>query len=355
MRLVAFDIESPNGMFLEGNICEFGYVMTDDGFHIVESDNILIKPIVATTNRLSRIKLAYTMREYMSSPTFIDTFPKIERVLSIPQSLIVGHAIHNDILCMISACKVHGLKLPDFTFIDSQIVFSIFRDEKMVCGLDKIAKDLNLDFRHHKADEDARLALLTLLRICEEKECSLDELITSYDIQCGKVESGYVINCRTPQFTSAAPSVNSRNSKKKLLNYYLNNSKPGIIDMQKKHELYNKKIVLDLDIEYEDVSLTRRIIQRAADIGAKYLRYGNSYDIFVTKNEDMLNKHPKNCIKLEQLMEMMGELPNIIFDDADILDTIREERSRVRQEERHNNKEVVDKKMVISHNACGKV
>ena len=106
MQFVAFDLESTDGCFSSGNICEFGYCVADENFNILDSKNILIRPIGKVNIAYYRVKLAYPLKVYYRSPSFVENYSKIGTILQKPDCVVLGHAIHNDIVGINSACKI---------------------------------------------------------------------------------------------------------------------------------------------------------------------------------------------------------------------------------------------------------
>ena len=95
MQFIAFDLESTDGCFSSGNICEFGYCVANEKFEIEKQDNILIRPIGKMNFAYYRVKLAYPLKVYYRSPSFAENYAKIGAILQKPDCVVLGHAIHN--------------------------------------------------------------------------------------------------------------------------------------------------------------------------------------------------------------------------------------------------------------------
>lgn len=328
MNILSFDIESPDGQFNVGNICEFGYTLSNTNFDIIHQDNLLIKPIIPLVRLNRRVNFAYTAAQYNNAPTFDRVAPQIARVMSGDDTLVIGHAIHNDIICLKNAFKAHNLVMPSFKFIDTQVIFCIFKDEKAVIALDKIATFIGADFIHHRADQDAMLALKTLEYVCERLNCDIAGAMELYGIKCGTATMDEIVNCSTPYFAGCAPSVSSKNSKKKLLARFIDELASAEVKPKIEHAYSNKKINVDPELEFEDLNLTRRILQKLNDIGAKYMKYSTYCDIYVSNTlpneEQLLNK----TILLNDFLAKLGNLPEMTFDDEAILEEIKKERTQ---------------------------
>lgn len=343
MRFVAFDIESTDGLFYEGNLCEFGYVFADNNFDIYEQNNILVKPINHVAKINNRIKLAYSIYEYNHSPTFYESYGKIKSVLCASDTVIVGHAIHNDIVCINSACKVNDLPCFDFKFVDTQLLYSIYKGDKKQMSLDKIAGEINEDFMPHRADEDARMSLETLKYICNSLEMSFENLLLEYQIVIGENKNGEIVNFSSPLCASTAPSLNSKSSKKRLLGMFVKNIKSSSKTHNKDHCFYKKKISIDSEIEMEDITRTRKAIQKLTDIGGKYNKNISSCDILVSDNISKTDNLKCEIMSSQMFFALIGELPNIYFDDIKLLKDYMKERIKQRNANKFYTKEKLKK------------
>ena len=70
LRYVFFDIECADGG--KGSICSFGYVITDEHFHELESNDLVINPEskfrLAGRSKNPEILFAYTEEEFRKAP-----------------------------------------------------------------------------------------------------------------------------------------------------------------------------------------------------------------------------------------------------------------------------------------------
>ena len=67
MKYLFFDTECANCFDGEGKICEFGFVLTDENYQIIEKDNIIINPESPFDKKglgMSKIKLALPYSAY---------------------------------------------------------------------------------------------------------------------------------------------------------------------------------------------------------------------------------------------------------------------------------------------------
>lgn len=332
MRFVAFDLESTDGCFANGNICEFGYCISDENFNIIEQKNILIKPLGKVNTAYYRLKLSYPLKVYYNSPSFVENYEKIKKILAMPDTIVLGHAIHNDIVGVNGACKINTLPCFDFQFVDTQLLYSIFKQVSGVMSLDKIAEEMQVEFAHHRADEDAKLSLLTLKYICEQEKMDFNTLIAYYDATIGVNDGGEITNFVSNKCMSQAPSVNSKNSKRRILSMF----KPIIPnknEIDKNSCFYRKKVFINREVSLEDIDLTRAMINKLYAMGGRIVSGVFESDFYVGDIED-IEGYKKQIISLEQFKNMLGELKKEKYDDQAILNEYMKERADKRKAEK---------------------
>lgn len=332
MQFIAFDLESTDGCFGSGNICEFGYCVADENFNITEQDNILIKPTGEVNNAYYRVKLSYPLKAYYMAPTFEKNYAKIGTILKKDDCIVLGHAIHNDIVGINAACKLNNLRPFDFCFVDTQLLYSVFKNMQGVTSLDKIAEDIGADFKHHRADEDARLALLTLKHIMQKEGLAFDELLAAYEANVGINQNGVIENFVSKKCLSQAPSVTSKNSKRRILSMF----EPEPVceaDIDTKNELYGKKIFINRDTMIEDIDLTRAVINKLAKLGAKPVGFVKNCDYYVG-DADKIQLTSAKVLSMSEFVAMCGDLQIKHYDDKAILQCYAEQKEQNRKQQR---------------------
>lgn len=332
MRFVAFDLESTDGCFASGNICEFGYCIADENFNILEQKNILIKPLSKVNTAYYRLKLAYPLKVYYQSPTFVESYEKIRKILCSPDTIVLGHAIHNDIVGVNGACKINTLPYFDFQFVDTQMLYSIFKQISGVMSLDKIAEEIGIEFSHHRADEDAKLSLLTLAHICKQENLNFDELVAHYDATIGVNDEGVITNFVSAKCLSQAPSVNSKNSKRRILSMF-KPIKPDSKDIDKNNCFYKKKVFINREISLEDIDLTRAMLNKLYALGGRLATNVYESSFYVGDVQD-IEGYKEEIVSLQQFKEMLGELTFEKYDDQAILNEYMKERADRRKAEK---------------------
>lgn len=187
MQYLSFDIECCDGK----HICEFGYVITDENFNVTKKECYTINPekpfnLIGRENREDCI-LFFPEEEYYNSPIFPAFYCKIKNLVSMPETIIFGHAMRSDAIFLRDACKRYKLPSLNFDFIDSQVLYKEFSGIHKDISLENAETVLDLDKPqfHHKSDDDALLTIELVEKICKELNVSISELMILCPTACG--------------------------------------------------------------------------------------------------------------------------------------------------------------------------
>ena len=172
MDFVAVDVETANPDF--SSICSVGLVVFRAGV-IVASYSVLINPesdfdpINVSIHGISADHVA-------GRPNFREAYPFIAKAFA--NSVVVHHS-HFDRVALCRAAAKYGFDALECSWLDTARVarraWERYRDSGY--GLAGLAADFGLEFKHHDATEDARVAGLLLLRALAETGLGLDEWI----------------------------------------------------------------------------------------------------------------------------------------------------------------------------------
>ena len=188
MKYLAFDIEAANGYKLS-SVCSIGVVIADEHFNVVSRENIWINPKTKYNLNGTRenvgIDLELDKALLDASPDFSQVYSRIRALLTDKQYVVLGHAVDSDVRMLNAACVRYHLPSINFDFICSQLLYKLYREEKDVKGLGKIANDLGITFHQHNSEEDAYVSLLTLKFLTEDSGLSVEELLEKYHVRKG--------------------------------------------------------------------------------------------------------------------------------------------------------------------------
>ena len=177
LRYVFFDIECADGG--KGSICSFGYVITDEHFHELESNDLVINPEsrfrLAGRSKNPEILFAYTEEEFRKAPSFPSFYRRIRALLEAPDQLVIGHSVQDDVSFLCKDCERYRLPALKFRFLDSQSLYANAFDQHGQIGLDRACEEFGIEkpIDIHKSEEDARATMHLVEKICTSKRINL--------------------------------------------------------------------------------------------------------------------------------------------------------------------------------------
>ncbi len=194
MKYLFFDIECSVVSKKAAKICAFGYCLTDEQFHILEKEDILINPQggfhLTDRKGTQGLVLPYEYGSFKKYPTFQEKAEKIYALLQDRDTLVVGHASMNDVKYLNLESRRFSLPSFRFSFADTQFLYmnkigEFFRQ----FGLGTIARELNVEFTAHRAVDDAYATMKVAEAMCKEEGRTLSALLEKYEITLGKIEN----------------------------------------------------------------------------------------------------------------------------------------------------------------------
>ena len=106
-----------------GKICEFGYVLTDGSFRLLEKANLLINPGIGPGEwdwyALKKV-LTHSRPEYEAQKKFPHYADKIRALFE--GAVAVGHTIDGDAQYLLDECARYGVKAWDYRYVDIRAV-----------------------------------------------------------------------------------------------------------------------------------------------------------------------------------------------------------------------------------------
>lgn len=188
MKYLSFDIEAANGYML-GSICSIGIVIADEQFNIISQQNVWINPKTKYnlngTRKNVGIDLCLDKQLLDSSPDFSQVYPLISSLLTDEQYFVFGHAVDADVRMLNAACKRYDLPSIDFSFACSQLLYKLYKGDKDVKALSKIATELGVTFHQHNSQDDAYVTMLTLKYLVNATQLSVEQLCKKYHVRMG--------------------------------------------------------------------------------------------------------------------------------------------------------------------------
>ena len=334
MKLLVFDTESCTGSRFDGSLCEFGYCLCDEKFNIIKQENILINPQPAAF-KLGRfgeapvLQLAYAEEEYRKKPRFPTEYERIKALFE-GDVLAVGLSILNDIHYLNNACEIYGKEKIAYKFLDITLLYMLLKKENIHPGLAAMAAEFGIDFIPHRADSDARASLEVLKGICAALGGGIEEIAAKFGVVFGE-NSGTVIKEDSCKFLTDMGIGIKRGSRsaKILLSEFLKEVRPSAHAV--KGEFSGEKVCFNYGLEYDDTALSRNIIQKLYDTGARYRGSPLDCSLFVYREglsgcnkisvikARMAGRGRVKMMEEAEFKKRIGEIPDIKFDDEKIL------------------------------------
>ena len=206
MKYLFFDIECASVFKDKAKICVFGYCLTDEQFHIIEKQDLLINPqggFHLTDRKGQRgLVLPYKYEDFKKYPTFLDRKEQIYSLLQDKDTLVFGHAVQNDVKYL--NLESHRFSLPsfDFSFGDTQFLYmNITGDFSKQLGLSAIAGELGVEFTPHRAVDDAYATMKIAEAMCKAENTSLLGLLKRYGVTLGRLQNYEVERVDSVAFT----------------------------------------------------------------------------------------------------------------------------------------------------------
>ena len=269
LRYVFFDIECADGG--KGSICSFGYIITDEHFRELESDDIVINPEsrfrLAGRAKKPDILFAYTEEEFRKAPAFPAFYRKIQILLDRADQLVIGHSVQDDVNFLCKACERYNLPALKFRFLDSQSLYARVFERSGQVGLDRACEEFSIKKPTdiHKSEEDARATMHLVEKICVSRHIDLyryqQEQRIWGETQNFKIFCSYIHPNRT------------------MFQLFLENVRPK---HERPHIFDGKCVSVSMAIEQPREAQIYHLVQMIVDAGGTYTRVSSGCDIFVT-------------------------------------------------------------------------
>ncbi len=307
MNYLFFDIECCDG----AHICEFGYVLCDQGFNVIQRQTLLINPEekfrLSARNDGSGLKLTFSHKEYYSSPKFPKRYQIIKNIIEAQGQLILGHSVKNDALFLKTACERYQKPILNFEFYDTQRIFSGMFSSVGALSLEKIAQELGIEILQnlHKSEDDAYLTMLVAKRLCETRGCGLVELLADFPTCRGESSADRVcyinetLESLLKQLQADENAV-SKAKKERLFKIFLENYQSTTA---KSEELKGVKVCVSSLYERAHFKKSVALVCEIYARGGKYTTNAFESNIFLKDDGVQVGEQPKNCARLTAALE----------------------------------------------------
>ncbi len=283
MRYLCFDIECCDGR----HICEFGYVLIDENFNVLERDCITINPEhkfkLTGREHESDITLAFPEEIYFNSPTFDYYYERIKNLLTLKDCQNIGFSLTNDAGFLATAYEIYNKEPIPFTYIDFQKLYQGYVKSKNRVSVESIVKELEItDIQLHKSDDDS-WAVIRALRVISKKEClSLPETISMLKKRNNNYQAEKAKE-RNLSLLEKLKSGNERAQREFLKNFI---KKMELSEKPRDDVFFGKSVCISSAFQYECFNEFLALIERIYSYGATYTGKASVCDIFIDYGND---------------------------------------------------------------------
>ena len=296
---------------MPSSICSIGVVIADEQFNILSRENIWINPKTKYNLNGTRANVGIDLhldKELLdASPDFKEVYPKISALLTDPQYVVLGHAVDSDVRMLNKACERYRLPSINFEFICSQLLYRLYKDEKEVKGLSKIADELGVTFCQHNSEEDAYVSMLTLKYLVSDSGLTVDQLLEKYHVRKGT-------NHNFALFRPA--SLTGQVSKKKMTQVAIDKIKEYVTTVKKTSGEYNNIAFclarsLELSDSTELYAVLKSIVKRGGRYTAKlfkgnvYVQVSSPTDQDVMREKRVAELHEQGLLRVVTIQDVL--------------------------------------------------
>jgi len=323
MKYLFFDLEYATSKGGNIKICEFGYVVTDENFQILDRDNFIINPNIMRCEwdwRVVRTILTRRISEYEENPEFDYYYDEIVKLIK-EADYVFGHSINGDAKALNCDCQRYGLPSIDFKFYDIKEFYKQYNSSKNDTSVVNILNDLEIEGEEgeHDAEVDAVNTMYEFKVMLQRLEMTAQELIDicpsvvdyneNFVVQSLEIARMIKEENMEKNLTGEGSNLMKRNSKQsKTFLQFLDNVLPTT-DEEKTLD----GLKFSISINYEELHYRQmlNIVQMLCNKGATYVMKASLCDVFVTYkvlNEDGTER---TCSKSKYVNKAVEEGANI--------------------------------------------
>ena len=200
MKYLFFDTECSNCYGGVHKICEYGQIVTDEEFNILEGSekDIVMNPgpdgkfnLKGRDGRPDLV-LSHDYGEYYRAFEFERYYDYIELMLTKKDTMVFLWAASNDVNIIIDSCRRYDLKEIDFACYDVQTMFMVVMNEDRRPSLEKAMELLELPmdiYTAHNPTDDSKMTMAVLKALCEKASKTPLELVELVRDKEGVIDS----------------------------------------------------------------------------------------------------------------------------------------------------------------------
>ena len=291
MKYLFFDIECANCFNGVAKICEFGYVLTDENFNVIQKEIFLINPNDEFDWYVAKKLLNYSVNSYRRSPIYTHYYKKIKALITDDDVMIFGHTVDSDFKFLNDEARRYSLSFFSCKFYDAKYMYDTYARTTSEGGdnnslsVSKICVALGIELPEnvHKSVDDAYATMLIVKELTKRMNVDVNGLIELCPDCNGETADGVIKTVITERARlkreATAKSNYMKGVNKCRFFRFLGGVRPqGPIRI---NELTGKKICFSLNYERDHFKQLLSLVQLLKNCGCTYRR-GTAIDYFVS-------------------------------------------------------------------------
>ena len=317
MNYLFYDLEFASQSFGKSKICEFGYVITDEKFNILERSNYIINPDIPNNQwdwYVVKNILKRERKEYLKSKTFDNYYVNIKKLFD-KADYVFGHSLNGDAQALNDELQRYHLPPINYEFYDVKLFYKNYSNARRDISVSDILIKLSIegDQNAHDAEVDSYNTMLELKEMLNKLEVNLEELIQlcnmepdkshNYKVESIEMSRQRKVEC-AKQTSDGTNEIKKYGLNKKRFLQFLDNIKPA---GSGKRLLKGKKVSISMNYECEHYRQMLNIIQLIVNEGGEYVLKGSLSNIFVRYDELTEDGSLRKCSRLNYVTKAIEE------------------------------------------------
>lgn len=183
-KYLFFDLEYATSKGGIEKICEFGYVITNEEFDVLERNNLIINPNISRKDwdyYVVKKILTRKIEIYEKQPFFEFYYSKIKSLIN-ECDFVFGHSLDSDAKALNGECERYNLPAINFEFRDLRNIYKKYENCSKNKSLLTILEEMNIEGEKsiHDAETDSFNTMLVLKEMIKTLNEPLEFLIELY-------------------------------------------------------------------------------------------------------------------------------------------------------------------------------
>lgn len=319
MRLLFFDLEYATQRKDLSAVCEFGYVVTDEKFSVIERDNIIINPDISYNSwdwYVLKNILTRPIKEYTKKNKLTYYYGRISGLFQ-NADYVLGHSLDSDTVSFNRNLQRYRLDPIDYDFYDVKLIYQEYAKQENGTSVTNIMNELEIygEENTHDAETDAYNTMLILKKIAELKGASFESVIAEYPSSRNRTE-GFMLDSLRASIAArekellATLTGDGTNDiigygiNRRRLNQFIDNCRPSGTGTGK---LKNRTVLLSTNYEEHHFRQVLNLVQLITDEGGRITNNSSHADMYVKYDAVNEEGKKKKCKRLFGVRKMIAE------------------------------------------------